>query len=247
MPGGEPLECDAGAEKKIQQNPTRGWRFKFTTFSVEASFGDDSFIVRYSLLSFRLVLPTMACMHESDSAPITQLLGQWRRGDAGALDRLVPLVYGDLRQLAQRHLRGEGAITLNATELVHEACLRLIGPALDWQDRAHFFAIAARQMRHVLVDHARHKQRDKRGGGLAAVTLQADDAEDNQAPPDVVALDQLLTRLGEVDARKRDVLELHYFGGLSYLEMSHVLNVSEATVDRDLRFAKAWLRQALQA
>lgn len=186
-------------------------------------------------------------MNPSEATPITQLLSEWRSGDVRALDRLAPLVYGDLRHLAQRHLRREGPVTLSATDLVHEACLRLIGPAVDWQDRAHFFAIAARQMRHVLVDHARHKQRVKRGGGAVAVTLQAEEVQDGQSPPDVLAVDQLLTRLGAVDERKRDVLELHYFGGLSYLEISHVLNVSEATVDRDLRFAKAWLRQALEA
>jgi len=185
-------------------------------------------------------------MKAPEQPPITKLLGEWRNGDLRALDRLAPLVYGDLRLLAQRHLRREGPVTLDATELVHEACLRLIGPAVDWQDRAHFFAIAARQMRHVLVDHARRKQRDKRSGG-AAVTLQAGDIEDGRSPPDVLAFDQLLTQLSAVDPRKRDVLELHYFGGLSYLEMSRVLAVSEATIDRDLRFAKAWLRQALQA
>ncbi len=194
-----------------------------------------------------LALPIVARMNASDPNPITLLLGEWRSGDAQALDRLVPLVYGDLRQLAQRQLRGERAVTLSATELVHEACLRLMGPAIEWQDRAHFFAIAARQMRHILVDHARHRQRDKHGGGATPVTLQVDDAHDQQAPPDVIALDLLLDQLGSVDERKRDVLELHYFGGLSYLEMAHVLKVSEATVDRDLRFAKAWLRQALEA
>ncbi|HVH32994.1 MAG TPA: ECF-type sigma factor [Tahibacter sp.] len=186
-------------------------------------------------------------MNAPEQPPITQLLGEWRNGDPRALDRLVPLVYGDLHRLAERHLRREGPVTFNATELLHEACLRLIGPAVEWQDRAHFFAIAARQMRHVLVDHARRKQRDKRGGGAAAITLQADDVQDGQSPPDILAFDQLLTRLSAVDPRKRDVLELHYFGGLSYLEMSHVLAVSEATIDRDLRFAKAWLRQALLA
>ena len=186
-------------------------------------------------------------MNASDSSPITQLLGEWRSGDAHALDRLVPLVYADLRRIASRQLRGEKALTLSPTELVHEACLRLMGPSVAWQDRAHFFAIAARQMRHILVDQARHRQRGKRGGGAAPVTLQVDEVQDAQSPPDVIALDQLLDQLGDVDGRKRDVLELHYFGGLSHLEMSHVLQVSEATVDRDLRFAKAWLRQALEA
>ncbi|WP_313920468.1 ECF-type sigma factor [Tahibacter sp.] len=186
-------------------------------------------------------------MNALEQLPITNLLGEWRSGDASALDRLVPLVYSDLRRLAQRHLRREGPITLNATELVHEACLRLIGPAVELQDRAHFFAIAARQMRHVLVDHARRKQRLRHGGGAAAITLQADDLHDSRSPPDVLAFDQLLTQLSALDPRKRDVLELHYFGGLSYLEMSLVLDVSEATIDRDLRFAKAWLRQALLA
>jgi RNA polymerase sigma factor (TIGR02999 family) len=185
-------------------------------------------------------------MTQPESAPITQLLSAWRGGDAAALERLIALVYADLQRVAQRHLRREGAITLSATELVHEACLRLIGPSLDWQDRAHFFAIAARQMRHVLVDHARRKQRDKRDGGKA-VTLQDDLAEAGVSPPDVLELDLLLDRLADLDARKRDVLELHYFGGLSHLEMAQALQVSEATVDRDLRFAKAWLRQALQA
>ena len=183
----------------------------------------------------------------ASKTPITQLLSEWRDGDEQALDRLVPLVYSDLRKLALRHLRREGAVTLSATELVHEAYLRLMGPDVNWQDRAHFFAIAARQMRHILVDHARHKQRDKRGGGAAPVSLHTDDALDSHSLPDMLAFDQLLDQLSVVDARKRDVLELHYFGGLSYLEMSHVLKVSEATVDRDLRFAKAWLRQSLEA
>jgi RNA polymerase sigma factor (TIGR02999 family) len=183
---------------------------------------------------------------DAGSSGITQLLREWRSGDRGALDRLVPLVYADLHRVAAGHLRREGAITLSSTELVHEVCLRLMGPTVAWQDRAHFFAVAARQMRQILVDHARHKQRDKRGGGVVPVTLRADDAEDWVSPPDVIALDMVLGQLGVVDARKRDVLELHYFGGLSYLEMSHVLSVSEATIDRDLRFAKAWLRQALQ-
>lgn len=182
----------------------------------------------------------------SQSVPITQLLSRWREGDAQALERLIAAVYADLQHLARRHLRREGAITLSATELVHEACLRLMGPGLDWQDRAHFFAVAARQMRHVLVDHARRKQRDKRDGGKA-MTLDDGLADGGASPPDVLELDALLDRLADVDARKRDVLELHYFGGLSHLEMAHTLRISEATVDRDLRFAKAWLRQALQA
>ncbi|HEX6833857.1 MAG TPA: ECF-type sigma factor [Rudaea sp.] len=182
-----------------------------------------------------------------ESTGITQLLREWRDGDAGALDRLVPLVYADLRRLAGGHLRREGAITLSSTELVHEVCLRLMGPSVAWQDRAHFFAVSARQMRHILVDHARRKARHKRGGKAVAVTLSTDDVEEPASPPDVIALDMVLEQLGAVDARKRDVLELHYFGGLSYHEMAHVLAVSEATVDRDLRFAKAWLRQALRA
>lgn len=176
--------------------------------------------------------------------PITQLLGAWRSGDGQALEQLLPLVYADLHRMAQRHLRAEGQLTLSPTDLVHEAYLRLLGP-VDWQNRAHFFAIAARQMRHVLVDHARHKLRAKRGGGELRVDWPAAVSAEAPAPPDVLKLDLLLDTLATLDGRKRDVLELHYFGGLSHREMAHVLAVSEATIDRDLRFAKAWLRQAL--
>jgi RNA polymerase sigma factor (TIGR02999 family) len=184
-------------------------------------------------------------MDAPDSPQITRLLVAWRRGDERALEQLLPLVYADLRHIARRHLRAEGALTLSATDLVHEAYIKLVGPGVEWQDRAHFFASAAKQMRHVLVDHARRRQRAKRGGGQLAVTLSREEPQDQSAPSDVLLIDQLLNQLETVDKRKREVLELHYFGGLSHLEMSHVLQVSEATVDRDLRFAKAWMRQAM--
>jgi RNA polymerase sigma factor (TIGR02999 family) len=181
-----------------------------------------------------------------DSAQITRLLHAWRGGDEQALAHLLPLVYADLQRIARRQLRSDGGRTLSATDLVHEAYMKLLGPTVAWQDRAHFFAIAAKQMRHVLVDHARHRQRAKRGGGMLAVTIPLDEPDPDARPPDILLLDQLLSQLAAVDERKRDVLELHYFGGLSHLEMAQVLGVSEATVDRDLRFAKAWLRQAMQ-
>jgi RNA polymerase sigma factor (TIGR02999 family) len=186
-------------------------------------------------------------MSNAIDAPITQLLARWRDGDRAALERLTPLVYADLQRVAQRHLRREGAITLTPTDLVNEACLKLLGPSVDWQDRAHFFAVASRQMRHVLVDHARHKLREKRGGGVHPVTLITDISDEGAGNPELLALDEALDQLGAFDARKRDMLELHYFGGMSYAEMALTLSVSEATVDRDLRFAKAWIRQALTA
>jgi RNA polymerase sigma factor (TIGR02999 family) len=188
-----------------------------------------------------------AAVTNAGSAEITRLLAAWRGGDGQALEQLLPLVYAELRRIAHRRLRASSAPTLSATDLVHEAYLKLLGPSVDWQNRAHFFAIVARQMRQILVDRARYRQRAKRGGGAPALTLSQEEPADQHAPLDVLLVDQLLTQLATVDERKRDVLELHYFGGLSHLEMSHALGVSEATVDRDLRFAKAWLRKAMSA
>lgn len=173
---------------------------------------------------------------------VTRLLAAARNGDEASLDRLLPVVYSELHRLAARQMRGEGVgHTLQPTALVHEAFLRLSGTALDVADRAHFFALAATTMRRVLVDHAKARRRDKRGGGDAPLPL--DEALHVAASPsdDVVALDESLDRLAQRDPRKARVVELHYFAGLDYAEIATQLGISAATVDRDLRFAKAWL------
>lgn len=149
--------------------------------------------------------------------------------------------------MAQRQLSHEpDGHTLQPTALVHEAYLRLVGAEVAWEDRQHFFAVAARAMRRVLVDHARAKSRDKRGGKATFVTLDDDLTLVAQSGVDLVALDDALDRLAEVDERKARAVELHFFAGLSYDETARALDVSPATIDRDLRMAKAWLLQQLR-
>ena len=159
----------------------------------------------------------------------------------------MPLVYAELHSLAQRRMQLERPDhTLQPTALVHEAFLRLAGGDVNVNDRVHFFALAASTMRRVLVDHAKSRRRDKRGGGAVAVSL--DDALQVGAEPDedILALDEALAELGTQDPRKARVIELHYFGGLNYDEIAATLDVGVATVNRDLRFAKAWLRKRLE-
>jgi RNA polymerase sigma factor (TIGR02999 family) len=178
---------------------------------------------------------------------VTRLLGAWRTGDEGVLDELMPLVYNELHVIAQHYMRGERPDhTLQPTALVHEAFLRLGGVSVAWQDRVHFFALAASTMRRVLVDHAKARSREKRGGGVAHLPIEDARHVPSEAPADVVALDESLRRLTVLDERKGRVIELHYFGGLGYDEIAVALDVSAATVDRDLRFAKAWLHNDLR-
>ena len=174
---------------------------------------------------------------------VTRLLGAWRAsGDEEALNRLVPLVYDELHALAARRLRTERPDhTLQATALVHEAYARLIESDVDIQDRSHFLALAATAMRRILVDYARARGRSKRGGHFARVTLGDDITPGATRPDDFLALDDAIRRLAERDERKAKVLDLHFFGGLTYAEIAATLAVSEATVDRDLRMAKAWI------
>jgi RNA polymerase sigma factor (TIGR02999 family) len=180
-----------------------------------------------------------------DRDDIDQWLDEQRQGNPEAFDRLIPLVYGELRRLAQAQLRREGrAHSLQPTLLVHEAFLRLAQADIDWQDRTHFLSVAARIMRRVLVEHARALHADKRGGGEVHVTLS--DAVPASTPSvEVLALDEALQRLRRLDARQARAVELCYFGGLTYPEIGQTLGVSEATVHRDLRHAKAWLRREL--
>jgi RNA polymerase sigma factor (TIGR02999 family) len=175
---------------------------------------------------------------------VSRLLHSWRSGDRDALDRLIPLVHDELRVMAEVCMRGERpGHTLQPTALVHEAYLRLIGAEVAWQDRAHFFAVAATTMRRVLVDHARAKGRAKRDG--RPVSLEESILIAPERADDLLVVDDALDRLEEHDARAAKVVELHYFGGLTYAETAEALGVSAATVDRDLRFARAWLHREL--
>ncbi len=178
-----------------------------------------------------------------DTSPdVTQLLLAWSDGDGEALDKLMPLVYLELKLLAERRLRRErSGHTLEPTALVHEAYLKLIDQKqARWRNRAHFFAIAAQAMRRILVDHARARQSEKRGGDQK---LSFDDAIDvsDQRVNQMVALDDALEALAELDPQKSRVVELKYFGGLSLEEVAEALGVSRATVVREWRMAKAWL------
>ncbi len=182
----------------------------------------------------------------SSTPTITTLLRAWRSGDKAALDVMTPLIYDDLRRIANRHLQSERpGHTLQATALVNEAFVRLSEAELDIQDRVHFLAIAARTMRRILADYGRARRSQKRGGGLSPVTLHEDVVPDGR-PTDIVDIDDALSRLAEIDARSSDALVLHFFGGLTFDETAEALGISAATVDRDLRFAKAWLANELK-
>jgi RNA polymerase sigma factor (TIGR02999 family) len=185
-------------------------------------------------------------MKSENSSHVTGLLRAWRAGQEQARDELMPLVYEELRRLAQGAMRGERANhTLQPTALVHEAYARLVEVKVDWQDRAHFLAVMALTMRRVLVDHAKARSRDKRGGGALRVTL--DEGEVATAAPgeEILALHEALERLSERDSRMGQAVELHYFGGLTYDEMAQVLSVSAVTVHRDLRLARTWLAREM--
>jgi RNA polymerase sigma factor (TIGR02999 family) len=159
----------------------------------------------------------------------------------------MALIYPELHAIAHRQLRHERPDhVFQTTALLHEAYLRLIGVDIDWQDRKHFFAVAARAMRRVLVDAARARSREKRGGDFQIVTLDDRLALKEESSVDLVALDEALDRLAAVDERKARAIELHFFGGLSYDETARALDISPATVHRDLRMAKAWLYQQLR-
>jgi RNA polymerase sigma factor (TIGR02999 family) len=180
---------------------------------------------------------------------VTVLLQRMHAGDPAALERLLPIVYDELRAAARRALGREHAgagHTLHATELVHEAYFKLVGAAgVEWQGRAHFFGIAARAMRQVLVEHARRRQADKRGGGAVHVTLGAADAEYPVEGEALIALDEALERLGATQPRLRTLVEYRYFAGLSERETAATLGVSERTVQREWARARAWLYKEL--
>ena len=182
----------------------------------------------------------------SEIPSLTQLLRRGRQGDQAATDLAMPLVYQELRRLAASFLRGQPGHTLQPTALVHEAYLRLVDRAsADWQDRAHFFNLAATIMRQILVDHARSKAAVKRGGRRARVDFKDTLNYSDEKAADLVALDDALQGLAAFDERKARTIELRYFGGLSVEETAETLGVSIATVGRETRYAEAWLRREL--
>jgi RNA polymerase sigma-70 factor, ECF subfamily len=195
--------------------------------------------------------------------PVTQLLAQWRDGDERAFAQLSALMYEELRQLAQRHLRRERSNhTMQKTALVNEAFVRLVGQqSVDWQSRAHFIGLASKLMRRVLVDYARARLADKRGGGVGVLSLdemaapEADEAPDTtptalqhldaHTQEEVSAIDQALVRLEQIDARQAQIVEMRYFGGLTVEQTAEAIDISEATVKREWTLARAWLRREL--
>ena len=185
-----------------------------------------------------------------EARTVTVLLRDWRSGDQAAFDELVPQVYAELHKLAAAYMRGERpGHTLRPNDLVSEAYLRLAkagtGEAPEWKDRVHFFAIAARTMRQILVDHARKRNAAKRGDGARPVTFDEALAA-GERPEELVALDEALQALAGFDERKARIIELHYFGGLTQNEVAEVLEVHVNTVGRDLRLAEAWIHRHLR-
>lgn len=178
---------------------------------------------------------------------VTGLLHEWRHGDKSAFDRLMPLVYDEMRRIAHRYMQKErDGHTLQTTALINEAYVRLVGQQkIEWQNRAHFFAVTAEVMRHVLIDHARRLHYAKRGGGAQHVPFDDVDAMSTERAAELVALDEALSEFAKLDPRKSRVVELRYFGGLSLEETADVLEISLMTVRRDWRAAKAWLYRKL--
>jgi RNA polymerase sigma factor (TIGR02999 family) len=180
---------------------------------------------------------------------VTGLLRKWRDGDESALDRLMPLIHDALHRLAHQHVNRERrGHTLQTTALVNEAYLRLVEQRdVDWESRAHFFAASARVMRHVLVDYARQRASGKRGGQFKRITLDGDVAVSAERAAEIVALDDAMEALDKINPRGCKVVELRYFGGMNTKDAAEVLEISETTVERDWRLAKAWLYRELQA
>jgi RNA polymerase sigma-70 factor (ECF subfamily) len=180
------------------------------------------------------------------SQNVTQLLLAWERGDEAARDELIPLVYDALRRIARHHLRGERAgHTLQTTALINEAYLKLVEQSVPWQSREHFFGIAARLMRQILVDYARTRQRLKRGGDRQQISLTSAAGKANEETADLLALNEALETLAEVDPQKSRIVELRFFGGLTIEETAQVMGISTPSVERGWRAARAWLQTEL--
>ena len=189
-------------------------------------------------------------MDAPGTPPVTLLLHNWRQGDQAALGQIAEIVDRELHRLAASYLRRERpGHTLQATALVNEAFVRLVGQAArsDWESRSHFIAIAAHHMRQILVDYARRHRAAKRGAGATLISLDDAEAASDPRPVDLLALDEALAKLAEVDPRKARAMELKFFGGLEMAEIATVLGISVKTVEKDVRLAAAWLRSALSA
>lgn len=186
-------------------------------------------------------------MIDDRSHQITLLLVDWSKGDENALEKLIPLVYEELRRMARSHMRKQpSGHTFQTTELIHETYLKIAaGEEKNWQNRAHFFGVAAKAMRHILVDYARAKSRNKRGGWLDRVTFSEDAAVSGGRSEEIVALDEALDRLAVLYERKAQVVEMKFFAGLTIDEIAEVLKISPETVKRDWRFAQTWLAREL--
>jgi len=184
---------------------------------------------------------------ETSSQQISHLLHRWSDGDSEALDQLTPLVYGELRRMARRYMRRQPpGHTLQTTALIHEAYLRLVGREEQrWENRAHFFSVAAQAMRHILMDYARARNREKRGGGGQRVSLDEAMTICPERVAELVALDDALTELAKLDDRRSKVVELRFFGGLTEEEIAEVLKVSPRTVSSDWSLARSWLLREL--
>jgi RNA polymerase sigma factor (TIGR02999 family) len=205
---------------------------------------------RFGRLSCLKGFDRMEPIQQPAGGDVTALLRLWSDGDEQAFDRLIPLVYDELHRMALRHLAGERSnISLQATALVNEVCLRLLGwDQARWQNRGHFFGVSAQMMRRVLVDIARRRLADRRGGAQAVrVPLDAVELAANDRDTDLIAIDQALERLAAQDARKARVVELRFFGGLSMDEIAQALDVSIRTVHTDWAFARAWLFRELSS
>jgi len=247
-----PLHCFTEVELATFRGKSAHRRNPFTLFSAH-SFRIFSFFVHvnhYPVAIPAALLRAAPPMNVQPSpSDVTQLLIEWSAGNRALLDELMPHVYDELRRLARRHLQRERpGHTLQTTALVHEAYLRLIDQnRVEWQNRAHFFAIAARVMRRILLMHARKKQAAKRGGGAPHLSLDEGAIVSGEQAEELIALDDALQRLEQMDERLGRVVECRYFGGLTIDETAEALDVSPATVKRDWRTAKAWLHRVLRA
>jgi RNA polymerase sigma-70 factor (ECF subfamily) len=186
-------------------------------------------------------------MSSPQQEAVTELLLNWREGERGALDQLIPIVYSELRRLARAHMRRERpGHTLQTSALINEAYMRLIGGKITWQNRAHFFGVASRLMRQILVDYARKRSATKRGGSdQLQVSLEDIAVSAESDAVELISLDNALRNLAAMDQRMSQVVELRYFGGLTIAETAEVLEVSHATVEEDWKVARAWLRKEM--
>jgi RNA polymerase sigma factor (TIGR02999 family) len=177
---------------------------------------------------------------------VTSLLRQWSNGDKQALDQLMPMVYDQLRKIARNSMRSERPDhTLRATALVHEAYMKLVQSEVPWESRVHFYAVAAQVLRHILIDHAKAHRREKRGAGAQKISLEDAILVGPETSDSVLEIDTALKKLADKDPRKAKIVELLFFGGMTYGETATALDISPATVDRELRLAKAWLHREL--